>query len=76
MSSLNYNYATNQVLVATERLRAISGFDEDFVACQDYDTWTRLIHTLWSMLSVVAGASYVVHRGDDVERLTTAEKIG
>lgn len=40
---LSYNEASNQVFVLTERLRAIGGFDESFVACQDYDTWTRLI---------------------------------
>lgn len=66
---LHYNYATNQVLVATERLRAISGFDESFVACQDYDTWTRLIKKFGSAKRV-AGATYIIHRGDDIERLT------
>lgn len=66
---LNYNYATNQVLVSTERLKAINGFDEDFVACQDYDTWTRLIKTFGNAKRV-AGANYVIHRGDDIERLT------
>lgn len=66
---LNYNYATNQVLVATKRLRAINGFDEDFVACQDYDTWTRLIKAFGNAKRV-AGASYIIHRGDDIERLT------
>jgi len=66
---LNYNYATNQVLVATKRLNAISGFDEDFVACQDYDTWTRLIKKFGNAKRV-AGASYIIHRGDDIERLT------
>lgn len=40
---LSYNEASNQVFVLTERLRDIEGFDESFVACQDYDTWTRLM---------------------------------
>jgi glycosyltransferase involved in cell wall biosynthesis len=66
---LSYNYATNQVLVATYRLREIGGFDEDFVACQDYDTWTRLIKRFGDA-NRVAGASYIIHRGDDIERLT------
>ena len=66
---LNYNYATNQVLVETLRLRVIDGFDEDFVACQDYDTWTRLIKK-YGNAKRVAGASYIIHRGDDVVRLT------
>jgi glycosyltransferase involved in cell wall biosynthesis len=66
---LNYNYSTNQVLVATERLKAIGGFDETFVACQDYDTWTRLI-IKFGVAKRVAGASYVIHRSDDIKRLT------
>lgn len=40
---LSYNEASNQVFVLTQRLREIGGFDESFVACQDYDTWTRLM---------------------------------
>ncbi len=66
---LNYNYATNQVLVETKRLLAIGGFDENFVACQDYDTWTRLIQQFGSAKRI-GGASYIIHRGDDISRLT------
>lgn len=66
---LDYNYATNQVLVETKRLLAIGGFDENFVACQDYDTWTRLIQQFGSAKRI-RGASYIIHRGDDVSRLT------
>jgi len=68
---LNYNYATNQVLVSTERLKEINGFDKNFVACQDYDTWTRLIKRFGSAKRV-SGASYIIHRGDDIVRLTDA----
>lgn len=66
---LNYNYATNQVLVETERLRSINGFDENFVACQDYDTWTRLIEHFGNAKRI-SGASYIIHRGDNIKRLT------
>lgn len=66
---LDYNYATNQVLVETERLLAIGGFDENFVACQDYDTWTRLIQKFGSAKRI-RGSSYIIHRGDDISRLT------
>jgi glycosyltransferase involved in cell wall biosynthesis len=66
---LNYNYATNQVFVNTERLKSINGFDEAFVACQDYDTWTRLIKTFGDAQRI-SGTSYIIHRGDDIERLT------
>lgn len=40
---LHVNHATNQVLVKKERMLAIGGFDESFVALQDYDCFTRLI---------------------------------
>ncbi|WP_286233194.1 glycosyltransferase [Thalassotalea sediminis] len=40
---LSYNEATSQILVKTERVLAVGGFDESFVACQDYDLWTRLM---------------------------------
>jgi len=66
---LNYNYATNQVLVEAERLREVGGFDESFVACQDYDIWTRLIKKYGSAKRI-AGASYIIHRGDNIDRIT------
>jgi glycosyltransferase involved in cell wall biosynthesis len=40
---LHGNCVGNQVLTRTERLRAVGGFDETFVASQDYDLWTRLV---------------------------------
>ncbi len=40
---LSYNEATNQILVKRERVLEIGGFDTRFVACQDYDLWTRLM---------------------------------
>jgi len=40
---LSYNEATTQVLVKKDRFIAVDGFDVSFVACQDYDLWTRLI---------------------------------
>jgi len=66
---LSYNHATNQVMVDLGRIKSISGFDEGFVACQDYDTWTRLIEK-YGKAKRVSGASYIIHRGDDVERIT------
>ncbi|WP_448213049.1 glycosyltransferase [Colwellia sp. MEBiC06753] len=69
---LDYNYATNQVFVNTERLKAIGGFDETFLACQDYDTWTRLIQK-FGPAKRISGASYIIHRGDEVERISASE---
>jgi len=67
---LNYNYATNQVLVDIGRLKAINGFDTNLVACQDYDTWTRLIKKFGSAKRL-AGTSYVVHRDENLERISS-----
>lgn len=70
-NQLDYNFASNQILVETSRLKAIQGFDETFPACQDYDTWTRLIENFGSAKRV-SGASYIIHRGDNTLRLTEA----
>jgi glycosyltransferase involved in cell wall biosynthesis len=40
---LSYNEATSQILVERSRVLSVGGFDEEFVACQDYDLWTRLL---------------------------------
>lgn len=42
-AQLHVNHATNQVLVKRDRMLTIGGFDESFVALQDYDCFTRLI---------------------------------
>jgi len=42
-AQLHVNHATNQVLVKRDRMLAVGGFDESFVALQDYDCFTRLI---------------------------------
>jgi len=68
-AELSYNHCSNQVLCLTSRFREVGGFDESFVACQDYDMWTRLIEEYGSAKRV-AGSSYIVHRGDDVDRIT------
>lgn len=71
-AQLNYNYATNQVLVERERLLAIGGFDNEFVACQDYDTWTRLIKE-FGPAKRIEGALYVIHRDKGITRLTQSD---
>lgn len=67
---LNYNYATNQVLVDIGRLKAINGFDKNLVACQDYDTWTRLIKK-FGPAKRLAGTSYVIHRDENLARISS-----
>lgn len=67
---LNYNYATNQVLVDLKRIKSIEGFDENFVACQDYDIWTRLI-IKFGTAKRLADTSYIIHRDADLDRIST-----
>jgi glycosyltransferase involved in cell wall biosynthesis len=67
---LNYNYATNQVFTETYKLRAIQGFDTAFKACQDYDTWTRLILKFGDARKI-EGYSYIQHQGHEEERIST-----
>jgi len=66
---LNYNHASNQVLVETKRLLEVNGFDQSFVACQDYDTWTRLMLT-FGHAKRINDISYIVHRDKELLRLT------
>lgn len=47
----------------------MGGFDESFVACQDYDTWTRLIKK-YGCAKRISGTSYIIHRGDNIDRIT------
>ena len=68
-TELDYNYCSNQVLTLTERFKSVGGFDESLVACQDYDMWTRLIEQFGSAKRI-SGDSYIIHRGDDVTRIT------
>lgn len=65
---LNYNEASNQVFVLTERLREIGGFDESFVACQDYDTWTRLMIVYGSAYRL-SKPTYVVDDNSGFQRM-------
>ena len=37
------NILGSQLLMRTERLQALGGFDENFKAWQDYDTWVRAV---------------------------------
>jgi len=65
---LSYNEATSQVLVKKERVLSIGGFDEQFVACQDYDLWTRLLITYGTAFRI-APPSYIVNDTGSSERM-------
>jgi glycosyltransferase involved in cell wall biosynthesis len=69
---LNYNFAGNQILTATEKLRQVGGFDPQFKACQDYDTWTRMV-LMFGPAKRIAGASYIVHQSHEGPRVTAKQ---
>ncbi|TGV19312.1 glycosyltransferase [Pseudoalteromonas sp. MEBiC 03607] len=69
---LSYNYATNQVFTETYKLKLIKGFDTSFKACQDYDTWTRLIKQ-FGPAKMLKGYSYIQHQGHEETRITTVK---
>lgn len=59
-AQLNYNEATNQILVNRQRVLELGGFDTQFVSCQDYDLWTRLIKQYGHALRI-ATPSYIIN---------------
>ncbi|ABV37587.1 Glycosyltransferase involved in cell wall biogenesis-like protein [Shewanella sediminis HAW-EB3] len=71
---LDYNYSTNQVLTETKRLQSIGGFNPEFPACQDYDTWTRLI-LKYGAAKRIAGASYIIHQGHEGPRIISKSNM-
>ena len=68
-SQLNFNQASNQVLVSKQRMIEAGLFDGNMVSCQDWDMWTRLIIRYGTALRI-AGPSYIVHTSHDKPRIT------
>lgn len=74
-NQLSYNEATTQVLVETSRLKAVGGFDESFVACQDYDLWTKLI-VEYGAAKRIANPSYVINdTGSSVRMISSPKSV-
>jgi len=65
---LSYNEATSQVLVKRSRVLSVGGFDEQFVACQDYDLWTRLL-IKYGKAYRIAVPSYIINDTGSSERM-------
>jgi len=65
---LSYNEATTQVLMKKDRFIEVGGFDETFVACQDYDLWTRLIIQFGNAYRI-AVPTYVINDTGSSERM-------
>jgi hypothetical protein len=59
----------NQALMLTEQVRAVGGFDEEFVASQDYDLWVRMVERFGSALRIEA-CDHVVRETSNGSRIT------
>lgn len=70
---LDAHVLSNQVLVKRARMLAQGGFDTKLAAFQDYDMWIRLVAAYGSALRI-AEATYVVHVGHELGRITTSPK--
>jgi glycosyltransferase involved in cell wall biosynthesis len=69
------NIVGNQALVLTERVRAIGGFDENLVASQDYDLWTRLV-AQFGPARRIAEPSYVCRQDAAPESISASPRAG
>lgn len=72
-SQLSYNEATTQILVEKDRIISVNGFDEAFVACQDYDLWTRLMQK-YGPLKRIKESSYIINNTATTQRMTANPK--
>jgi glycosyltransferase involved in cell wall biosynthesis len=70
---LDVHCLSNQVLVKRSRMLAQGGFDIGLAAFQDYDMWIRLVAAYGKALRL-AEATYVVHVGHELGRITTSPK--
>ncbi|TMO69982.1 glycosyltransferase family 2 protein [Pseudoalteromonas aurantia] len=70
---LYFNQASNQVLMETEKLRAVGGFDLSFSSCQDWELWVRLIKKFGPALRI-NDVEYVVDASHPEGRITNSPK--
>jgi len=68
-SLLHYNKLTNQAFTLTERMRSVGGFDEQFPAMQDYDTWLRLVDKFGPALKIKS-PTYIWHTDHESSRIS------
>lgn len=66
---LHYNKIGNQIFTLTERLLSIGGFDEEFPAFQDYDTWVRLVNEFGDGVKL-SNATYIWHTAHEKNRIS------
>lgn len=70
----HYNLVGNQAMMLTERAREVGGFDEAFVASQDYDFWTRLIERYGPAMRL-AKPTYVMRTTVTEQRITHSPRF-
>ena len=70
---LHSNHAGNQIFTRTDYVRAVAGFDNSLVACQDYDLWIRLSVKFGTGFRLFS-RSYIVHEDHDSPRISTFKK--
>ncbi len=68
------NIVGNQIFTKTESLQLIDGFDENFPAWQDYETWIRLCVKFGDGYST-GDLTYIAHREHEMNRISTSGKI-
>ncbi|PCI59744.1 MAG: glycosyl transferase family 2 [Gammaproteobacteria bacterium] len=66
---LYLNYASNQVLVEKKRIIDVGGYDSNFVSCQDWELWTRIIKKYGNALRINA-VDYVIDTSHGNNRIT------
>lgn len=63
------NQASNQVLVSKKRLIDIGGYDLNFVSCQDWELWTRMILKYGDALRI-KNVDYIIDVSHGSHRIT------
>ncbi|EGQ9284152.1 glycosyltransferase, partial [Vibrio vulnificus] len=71
--ALDFNIIGPQVFTKREYLLSIGGFDVDFPAWQDYDTWIRLMDK-FGRCRKLPGYSYIQHTAHDNGRISMSGK--
>lgn len=66
---LHYNKLSNQAFTLTERFREVGGFDADFPAFQDYDTWVRLVARFGTAYKA-SKPTYIWNTGHELQRIS------
>lgn len=70
---LSMNRVGNQVLAESERLMSVGMYDENLLACQDYDMWLRLMQR-YGDAKIIPEYLQVIHEDDNVHRISTKSK--